>query len=385
MKILVLNAGSSSLKYALYETSPGAAASDADQLLGEGLVERVTSMAEAIKTAFDALSTALGGEDVSGVGHRVVHGGNYPGSTIIDAAVESSIESLCELAPLHNPHSLEAYRAARAHLPNAIHVAVFDTAFHQTIPPRAHAYAIPAEYVSDGKIRRYGFHGISHRSVMLRFAKTQGKSPADLRLVICHLGNGSSVCAVDRGRSVDTSMGFTPLEGLVMGTRSGDVDASALLHLILREGKDPSTLLHDLNNKSGLLAISGVSNDMRDVLIAADSGNGRARAAVDAFCYRAKKFVGGYIAAMNGADALIFTAGIGEHAAAIRAGICEGLDRLGIAVEPALNQAKSTAARCIGRSSISVWVVPTEEQLLIARDTLAALTASSRRIDRLTE
>ena len=234
------------------------------------------------------------------------------------------------------------------------------------------------EYVADKKIRRYGFHGISHRSVSLRFAKIQRKSPADLRLVICHLGNGSSICAVDRGRSIDTSMGFTPLEGLVMGTRSGDVDASALLHLILHAGADPAALLHALNNKSGLLAISGVSNDMRDVLTAADSGNEHAKAAVDAFCYRAKKFIGAYSAAMNGADALVFTAGIGEHSAPIRAGICEGLDRLGIVVDPALNQAKSTTARCIGHSPISVWVVPTEEQLLIARDTLAAVTAISR-------
>ena len=373
MKILVLNAGSSSLKYALYETSPEAVASDSDQLLGEGLIERVAGMSDALKTAFADLGPALGGEAVAGVGHRVVHGGTFPGSMIIDAKVESAIDELSALAPLHNPHSLAAYRAAREHLPNAIHVAVFDTAFHQTLPRHAYAYAMASEYLADSKIRRYGFHGISHRSVALRFAKLHGKPPEAFRLVICHLGNGCSVCAVDRGRSIDTSMGFTPLEGLIMGTRSGDVDASALLHLIVRERKDPAALLQALNNSSGLQAISGVSNDMRDVLSAADSGNENARFAVDAFCYRAKKFIGAYIAAMNGADALIFTAGIGEHSAPIRGGICAGLDQLGIAIDPTLNNAGSKEARRIGNSPIVIWVIPTEEQLLIARDTLTCI------------
>jgi acetate kinase len=376
MKILVLNAGSSSLKYALYETSPEAAASDSDRLLGEGLVERVTNMSDALKTAFAGLAPALGGQIVTGVGHRVVHGGTFPGSTIIDASVESAIDALSALAPLHNPHSLAAYRAAKEHLPNAIHVAVFDTAFHQTLPRHAYAYAMPPEYLTEKKIRRYGFHGISHRSVALRFAKIQGKPPSEFRLVICHLGNGCSVCAVDRGLSIDTSMGFTPLEGLVMGTRSGDVDASALLHLIIREGEDPAALLHTLNNASGLQAVSGVSNDMRDVISASDSGNDRARFAVDTFCYRAKKFIGAYLAAMNGADALIFTAGIGEHSAPVRAGICDGLDHLGIVVDPALNAAASHEARRIGNSPITVWVIPTEEQLMIARDTLGCVVAA---------
>jgi acetate kinase len=346
-------------------------------LLDEGLVERVTNMPDALKTAFAALAPALGGEAVVGVGHRVVHGGTYPESMVIDAGVESTIDALSELAPLHNPRSLAAYRAARERVPDAIHVAVFDTSFHQTMPRHAYAFAIPPRYLDEKKIRRYGFHGISHRSVALRFAKLQGKAPEDLRIVSCHLGNGCSVCAVDRGRSIDTSMGFTPLEGLVMGARSGDMDASALLHLIIREGEDPAALLDMLNNASGLQAISGVSNDMRDILKAADSGNERARFAVDAFCYRAKKFIGAYIAAMNGADALIFTAGIGEHSAPIRAGTCAGLDRLGIAVDPVLNSAASHAARCIGNSPIAVWVVPTEEQLMIARDTVTCVTAQS--------
>ena len=373
MKILVLNAGSSSLKYALYETSPEAVASDSDRLLGEGLIERVTSMSDALRTAFAELAPALGGEAVTGVGHRVVHGGTFPGSIVIDASVERAIDELSALAPLHNPHSLAAYRAAREHLPKAIHVAAFDTAFHQTLPRHAFAYAMAPEYLTEKRIRRYGFHGISHRSVALRFAKLHSKPVDQFRLVICHLGNGCSVCAVDRGRSVDTSMGFTPLEGLVMGTRSGDVDASALLYLISHEGEDPAALLHELNNASGLQAISGVSNDMRDILKAADSGNGNARFAVDMFCYRAKKFIGAYIAAMNGADALIFTAGIGEHSAPVRAGICAELDQLGIAIEPALNNAESHEARRIGNSPVAVWVIPTEEQLMIARDTVECI------------
>jgi acetate kinase len=361
MKILVLNAGSSSLKYALYEMS-----ADSERLLGEGLIERVTNMNDALRTAFEA----LGEKDIAGVGHRVVHGGTFPGSLVIDTKVEKAIEDLSSLAPLHNPHNLAAYRAAKQHLPDAVHVAVFDTSFHQTMPRHAFAYAMPQDYLDSRKVRRYGFHGISHRSVALRFAKLHNKPPEEFRLVICHLGNGCSVCAVDRGKSVDTSMGFTPLEGLVMGTRSGDVDASALLHLITREGEDPAALLKMLNQGSGLKAISGVSNDMRDILSAADKGNDHARFALDMFCYRAKKFIGAYIAAMNGADALIFTAGIGEHSAPVRAGICAGLDALGIAIDPALNNAESKTARRIGQSRVAVWVIPTEEQLLIARDTL---------------
>ncbi len=377
MKILVLNAGSSSLKYALYETSPEAAAADTDLLIGQGLVERVTSMSDALKAAFADLEPVLEGEPIAGIGHRVVHGGTFPGSLIIDSRVEKAIDELSALAPLHNPHSLAAYRAAREHVPTAIHVAVFDTAFHQTLTRHAYEYAIAPEYLAR-KIRRYGAHGISHRSVTLRFARLHNKPPEDFRLIICHLGNGCSVCAVDGGRSVDTSMGFTPLEGLVMGTRSGDIDASALLHLIIREGEDPSSLLHALNNASGLQAISGVSNDMRDVLNAADSGNERARQAVDMFCYRAKKFIGAYLAAMNGADALIFTAGIGENAAPVRAGICKGLDGLGIEIDPMLNDASIREPRRIGNSRISVWVIPTEEQVLIARDTLACIAIAVR-------
>jgi acetate kinase len=313
------------------------------------------------------------------VGHRVVHGGDlFHESVIIDAKVEKEIESLCSLAPLHNPHNLEAFRAARIHLPKATHVAVFDTAFHFTLPPQAYAYGLPYEYLIEKKIRRYGFHGISHRYVSWRFAQLHGKSRDDYRMITCHLGNGCSVCAVDRGKSIDTSMGFTPLEGLLMGTRSGDVDAGAIIYLITHEHVPPAELLGILNGKSGLKGLSGVSNDMRDVLRAAEeseseSSQARAQLAVDIFCYRVRKYIGAYIAAMNGADVLIFTAGIGEHAPSIRARICAGLDNLGITIDERENQIESKEARRIGNSKIPVWIVPTEEELLIARDTLRCI------------
>lgn len=363
MKILVLNAGSSSLKYALYEISGGA-----ERIVCEGAEERVTSMTEAIHSAFMKIAPAAAGSPIDGVGYRVVHGGSYPASMVFDPEVERRVEELCELAPLHNPHSLAAFRAAREHLPNAVHVAVFDTAFHQTIPAKAHSLAVRPEYAERG-IRRYGFHGISHRSVALRFTQLTARPIEDLKLIVCHLGNGCSICAVDGGKSIDTSMGFTPLEGLVMGTRSGDFDTSALLHLIVREGRKPEDMLNELNKQAGLVAVSGVSNDMRDVIAAADAGNTKAQLAIDMFCYRARKYVGAYLAAMNGADALIFTGGMGERSARIRAGICENLSALGIKIDSQPNESESTEARLVGNSRVAVWVIPTEEQALIARDT----------------
>ncbi len=377
MKVLVLNAGSSSLKFDLFDLAPDL--SRPERLLGKGEIARVTDMADALCQTFERVTPLLEGEPVEAVGHRIVHGGDrFHESVVIDADVEKGIESLCSLAPLHNPHNLEAFRAARHRLPNAAHVAVFDTAFHFTLPPHAYAYGLPYEYLTEKKIRRYGFHGISHRYVSWRFAQLQGKTRADYRMITCHLGNGCSVCAIDRGRSVDTSMGFTPLEGLLMGTRSGDVDAGAIIHLITHENLAPSALLQVLNGSSGLKGLSGVSNDMRDVMQAAessgsDSVKARARLAVDIFCYRVRKYIGAYLAAMNGADVLIFTAGIGEHAPAIRARICEGLDNLGIAIDARENQIESNEPRRIGNSSIPVWIVPTEEELLIARDTVRCI------------
>ena len=370
MKILVLNSGSSSLKYDLWETSPERIAADSDARLEHGEVERVTDMSDALKTVFGK----IGGVDVQAVGHRIVHGGDrFHTSVLIDDGVEKQIEELSILAPLHNPHNLAGVRAAREYLPQASHVAVFDTAFHHTLPPRAYAYGLPYEYLTEKKIRRYGFHGISHRYVSWRFAQIHGKARADYRMITCHLGNGCSVCAIEHGVSIDTSMGFTPLEGLVMGTRSGDVDAGAILHLINHEKQKPEDLLHTLNGESGLKGLSGISNDMRDVLKAAIDGNQRAKLAVDTFCYRVRKYIGAYLAAMNGADALIFTGGIGENSPEIRARICAGLDNLGVAIDPAANEASSRANRQTGSSAIPVWVVPTDEELLIARDTLRCI------------
>jgi acetate kinase len=370
MKILVLNAGSSSLKFDLFETTPERIAANTDQLLGKGAVERVSSMGDALRSVFDQ----LGPGPIDAVGHRIVHGGDrFRESTIVDAEVEKGIDELSVLAPLHNPHNLEAIRAAREHMPGTTQVAVFDTAFHRTLPAKAYAYALPYDYLIDKKIRRYGFHGISHRYVSWKFAELQGKQRADYRMITCHLGNGCSVCAIEYGSSIDTSMGFTPLEGLIMGSRSGDVDAGAILHLIMHEHQEPAAVLGTLNGGSGLKGLSGISNDMRDVLREATTGNRRARLAVDAFCYRVKKYIGSYLAAMNGADVLIFTGGIGENAAQIRAQICKDLDKLGFALDLTANAVEGRGPRQIGHSAIPVWVIPTDEELLIARDTLRCI------------
>jgi acetate kinase len=281
--------------------------------------------------------------------------------------VEAAIDELSSLAPLHNSHNLEGYRRAHARLPNAVHVAVFDTSFHHTLPPYAFNYALPPEYLESMKIRRYGFHGISHRYVSARFAALNNKPLSSLRLITCHLGNGCSVCAIEYGKSVDTSMGLTPLEGLVMGTRSGDIDANAVLHLI-QHGKTVEEVSHLLNNESGLSGMSGGSNDMRDLVARTDA---KAALAIDVFCYRAKKYIGSYLAAMNGADAVIFTAGIGENSPEVRSQICAEMDSLGIATEADANASRNANARQIGFGKIPVWVVPTNEELMIARDTAA--------------
>ncbi|HYA18495.1 MAG TPA: acetate kinase [Bryobacteraceae bacterium] len=363
MTILVLNAGSSSLKFHLF---------DDEQLLLKGMVERISAESNATEAALDLVFERIGDRKIDAVGHRVVHGGDlFPQSTIIDQAVEKGIEELCDLAPLHNPHSLACYRLARARLPGVTHVAVFDTAFHHTLPPHAYHYALPLEYLASMKIRRYGFHGISHRYVSAHFARLQKTPLAALKLITCHLGNGCSMCAVDGGESVDVSMGLTPLEGLVMGTRSGDIDPGAVLHLILHEGKTPEEVFHLLNYQSGLLGLSGDSNDMRDLIERARKVDPRASLAIDVFCYRAKKYIGAYLAAMNGADAIIFTAGIGENAPEIRAQICEGLDSFGIAIDAEANARQDQGARQVGFSKIPVWVIPANEELLIARDTAA--------------
>jgi acetate kinase len=403
MKILVLNCGSSSLKFQLVETTPERISNDTDIVLAQGAIEKIGSgdalvsyqqagcpkvregkpilhHKEAIQTAFD-LMTGPGGvirhlEEIEGVGHRIVHGGeHFTQSTLIDDEVLKHIEASVDLAPLHNPHNLKGYYAAKALLPHAKNVAVFDTSFHQSMPPMAYLYGVPYLYYTRDKIRRYGFHGTSHRYVSHRFAQIQHKARADFKMITCHLGNGCSVCAINYGKSVDTSMGLTPLEGLMMGTRPGDLDAGAVMYLVGRAEMGLHEVDVLLNKHSGLYGISGVSNDMRDLMKASGEGNSRATLAIAMFCYRVKKYIGAYLAALNGADCIIFTGGIGENAPALRAQICADLDWLGVSIDSAKNDpvmGKEANISAAGART-EVWVIPTNEELLIARDTLRGI------------
>jgi acetate kinase len=412
MKILVINSGSSSLKFQLIETSPEQIASNTDRLLAKGEVERIGSLealvsyhawgaadvpsnrrqrprsspkpvldhAQAIQAALDCLtgpeSAVRSLSEIEGVGHRVVHGGeHFSSSVMIDEKVLRQIESCIDLAPLHNPNNLKGYYATRRALPNAAQVAVFDTAFHHALPPRAFHYGIPYVHYSRDRVRRYGFHGTSHRYLSYRFAQLHGHERRDYKLITCHLGNGSSVCAIAHGRSIDTSMGFTPLEGLLMGTRAGDVDPGVLTYLLGREGLTLHELETLLNRQSGLYGISGVSGDMRDLLRESENGNQRAALAIDIFCYRVKKYLGAYLAALNGADAIIFGGGIGENAPSVRAVISESLDGLGVSLDAARNAEAVGIEKPISApgSALEVWVIPTNEELLIARDTLRCI------------
>ena len=294
---------------------------------------------------------------------------------LIDEEVLQHVREAIELAPLHNPHNLKGYFAARDMLPQARHAAVFDTSFHQTLPRHAFLYGLPHAVYDRHRVRRYGFHGTSHRYVSYRYARMFGKTRQEYKLITCHLGNGCSVCAIDHGRSVDTSMGFTPLEGLLMGTRAGDIDPAAVLHVMAKEELTIHEVSSLLNKHSGLYGLSGISNDMRTLVEQSEKGNDRARMAIDVFCYRAKKYIGAYLATLNGADAVLFTGGIGENAPSVRAQICDRLDALGIVLDPAKNEAaRGQACRISGDdSACQVWVIPTNEELLIARDTLRCI------------
>jgi acetate kinase len=370
MKVLVLNCGSASVKYSLYDAAR-------DRALAGGTVEDVACYDRAVQAA--VAEVAGDPAEIAAVGHRFVHGGErFTGAVVLDESVAREIESFSHLAPLHNPPNLRGYRSSRAVLPDCPHVAVFDTAFHQTIPPHAYLYAIPLELYERRRVRRFGFHGASHRYITLRYAELRGRPPEEFKLIVCHLGNGCSVCAVDRGRSVDTSMGFTPLEGLVMGTRCGDLDPGALLYLMEQEGLDTAAAGRLLNRECGLRGLSGSSHDMRELLARAANGDERARLAVDVFCHRAKKHIGASFAVLNGADAVIFTGGIGENAAPVRAQICDGLSAFGISLDPEKNAAARGREMDISAAGAAtrVWVIPTCEELLIARETLAAIGAS---------
>jgi acetate kinase len=320
-------------------------------------------------------------DEIGAVGHRVVHGGErFQSSVLIDDEVIEGIEANIALAPLHNPANLQGYNAARAVLPDAPQVAVFDTAFHQTMPEPAFLYALPYSLYQRFGIRRFGFHGTSHRFVSGRLAALLGREAddPDLRLITCHLGNGCSVCAVRGGKSVDTSMGFTPLEGLVMGTRCGDLDPAALLFIMGREEIGAAEASALMNKHSGLLGLSGLSHDMRTLLEAEEKGNERARLAIDLFCYRLRKYIGAYVAALGGADAIAFAGGIGENAPAVRERTLQGLDALGLALDPARNAEARGREEEISPEGAKprVFVVPTNEELMIARD--AARIAEDR-------
>ena len=393
--VLVVNSGSSSLKYQLIDAG-------SEEALASGLIERIgeasghirhtgprgrweTTLAipdhtAAFRVMLDAFETegpSLDENPLAAVGHRVVHGGKrFFEPTIVTPLVEINIEDLSDLAPLHNPANLQGIRAAKAAFPDVQHVAVFDTAFHQTLAPEAYTYAIDAALADKHRVRRYGFHGTSHKYVSEAAAEFLGRPLGELKQIVLHLGNGASACAVDGGRSVDTSMGMTPLEGLVMGTRSGDLDPAVLVHLARRAGLGIDDLDELLNRRSGLLGLSG-RGDMRDVRHAAESGDAAARLALDTTVHRLKHYIGAYTALLGGLDVLTFTAGVGENDGRLRAEVCAGLEALGIRLDPERNAAASSEARRISAddSRVTVLVVPTDEELEIARQSLQAVGA----------
>ena len=312
-------------------------------------------------------------KEINAVGHRVVHGGEYfANSVIITPEVIEAIEKCCDLAPLHNPANLIGIHACEEIMPGVPQVAVFDTAFHQTMPERAYMYALPYEYYEKYKVRRYGFHGTSHSYVSKKAAEVMGKAYDEVKTIVCHLGNGASVSAVLNGKSVDTSMGLTPLEGLIMGTRSGDVDPAVVQFICNKEGKDVNEVLNILNKKSGVLGMSGgISSDFRDIEKAKEEGNHLAAVALDAFVYRVAKYVGAYTAAMNGVDAIAFTAGVGENDKVTRKNVCEYLGYLGVKIDDEANNVRGER-RIISApdSKVKVMLIPTNEELAIARETL---------------
>ena len=391
--ILTINAGSSSVKYQCFEMTD-------EVCLAKGQVDRLGSPSPSLfyerhdgtthqtivppmdyeavfPSIFEILLDAEKGvlQNLSGivaVGHRVVHGGSrFAESALITSEVETAINQCVPLAPLHNPYNLGGIRACRQALPNAAHVAVFDTAFHQTMPDYAYMYALPRSLHEQYGIRRYGFHGTSHEYVSTRAAEILGCPLTSLRLITCHLGNGCSITAIDQGKSVDTSMGLTPLEGLMMGTRCGDIDPAIIFHLMEEGQMPPDTINQMLNRESGLLGISGIASDVRDLFKAISEGNSQAALALQMFSYRVKQYIGKYAAVLGGLDALIFTAGIGENAPSIRATICDNLDFLGIHLDEEKNQS-SEVEKSIHRedAAVKLLVIPTNEELMIARDTL---------------
>lgn len=393
MKVLVMNCGSSSLKYQLID-------SDTEELLAKGLCERIavdgrlthtTTGKEkytkelpmpdhnaAVKYVLDALLDAETGaiaslKEIDAVGHRIVHGGEkFAESVVITDEVIAAIEECNDLAPLHNPANLIGIRACMEQMPGVPNVAVFDTAFHQTMPDKAYIYGLPYEYYTDYKIRRYGFHGTSHSFVSKRTAELLGKDLADTKIIVCHLGNGSSITAVKGGKSIDTTMGLTPLAGVIMGTRAGDIDPAIIEFLANKTKKSIEEINTILNKESGVYGLSGVSSDFRDLAKGMEEGNDRCRLALDVFCYGVKKYIGAYAAAMNGVDAIAFTAGIGENNPYVRGLATEGLEYMGVSIDKEANEVKGEEKLISAADSkVKVFVVPTNEELAIARETVA--------------
>ena len=397
MRILVINAGSSSLKYQLIdmENEHVIAKGNCDRIGIDGHITHKTfdgrtidedcifpTHTEAFEKLVEVMTSGEGKvidsmSEISAVGHRIVQGAEiFTKTTLVTDEVIDQIDGLSELAPVHNhPHAL-ALRACKKVIPaNCPQVVVFDTAFHQTMPQKAYMFALPYDCYEKYHVRKYGFHGTSHRFVTAELAKVLNKDIKDLKIVSCHLGNGSSITAVEGGNSIDTSMGFTPLDGIIMGTRCGAIDASAVTFVSKKLGLSPSEMSEFLNKKSGFLGVSGISSDNRDIAAAAEQGDERAKLTSDMLCYDIKKYIGSYIAAMNGVDAIIFTGGIGENAIEVRRSVCDDMDFFGIKLDDEKNQTRGKLCKISSDDSkVQVWVVPTNEELLIARDTLELIS-----------
>ena len=392
MIVFVVNCGSSSIKYQLINM-------EGEHVMAKGLIERIGMEGSTLKhtpagkytidikeeipdhkvgirLAIKALTSKEYGvikdmSEIDAVGHRVVHGGEcFTDSVLITSDVLHGIEACCEIAPLHNPPNLYGINACMEIMRGTPQVAVFDTAFHQTMPKVAYLYGLPYEmYVKYG-VRRYGFHGTSHKYVALRAAELMHEHMNDLRIITCHLGNGASIAAIKYGKSIDTSMGYTPLEGLIMGTRSGEIDPAIIPFLMEKENMNAQQIDDYLNRRSGILGISGLSSDFRDLESAANRGDDRSQLAIDVFAYKVKKYIGGYVAAMGGVDAIVFTAGLGENSPFMRDKICNGLEYLGTRVDPELNQVRGKEREIsVRRARVKIFVIPTNEELVIARDT----------------
>jgi acetate kinase len=405
MNVLVLNCGSSSLKFQIIATDPERISQNTDQHLASGSIERIGSEAiitlrstnkppntttAPIRNHHSAIEYVLNWvcsnqsmieginslANISAVGHRIVHGGEqFTKSVVIDEKVLRGIEDCIELAPLHNPANIKGIQAAQSILgTNVPHVAVFDTAFHQSLPPHAYLYAIPYQFYRRHRIRRYGFHGTSHRYVAYRYRLLRNSPRDQTNIITLHLGNGCSAAAIKAGRSIDTSMGLTPLEGLIMGTRSGDIDPTIVDFLAVKEGLSTNEIETLLNKQSGLVGISGLTNDMRDLLAEVqENDDRRAKLAIAMFCYRVRKYIGAYLAAMGGADAIVFTGGIGQNSSELRSMICQDLEWFGVKLDQELNRMMIEGREGIiskDDSRLTIYVIPTDEELLIARDTV---------------